>query len=206
MSLTQSWTYQRRLRITLGCCLLAWILAILSQPVILEGTVADFRWDVLGWSLLLSGMALRYWATLCIAGRKRKTLVDFGPYSLCRNPLYWGTLLIALAVMAFFKSPTFAVIGLLPLAIYLAGVVPTEEKYLQHKLGTEYEQYCQRVPRWWPNLARYQPPSEPFNFSSRAVAREARGLLFCALLLPWGVELSCSVRGQGWFGYWWPLP
>jgi protein-S-isoprenylcysteine O-methyltransferase Ste14 len=206
MSLAHSWSYQYRLPITLGCCITAWTLATLSRPLILEGTAADLWWDAGGWLLLASGMGLRLWATLCIAGRKRKSLVDFGPYSLCRNPLYWGTLLIALAVMAFFKSVTFAVIGLLPLAIYLIGVVPTEERYLTTRLGAEYEDYCRRVPRWWPNFAHYRAATVPWSLAAPAVRRECWCLTLCLVLLAPGVQVSCFVRGHDWLGYWWPLP
>jgi protein-S-isoprenylcysteine O-methyltransferase Ste14 len=205
-SLAHSWSYQYRLPITLGCCITAWVLAVLSRPLILEGTVTDLSWDAVGWWLMLSGLGLRMWATVCIAGRKRKEVVDFGPYSLCRNPLYWGTLLMALAVMAFFKSVTFTAIGMVPLLIYLIGVVPTEEAYLRDRLGAVYDDYCRRVPRWCPNLLIYRGPDEPLNLSHPAIRREGWCLLLAVLLLPLGVQVSCFVRGHDWLGYWWPLP
>jgi protein-S-isoprenylcysteine O-methyltransferase Ste14 len=49
-----------------------------------------------GWCLW-PGATLRLWSTLYIGGRKRVVLVSDGPYSLCRNPLYVGTFLIALS-------------------------------------------------------------------------------------------------------------
>lgn len=205
-SLTHSWAYQYRLPVTLTCCITAWVLVVLSRPLVIEGTTVDHCWDSLGWWLLIAGMSLRLWATLCIAGRKRKELVDFGPYSLCRNPLYWGTLLMALSVMAFFKSPTFAVIGLLPLAMYLIGVVPNEEQYLRRRLGSDYVDYCRRVPRWWPNLANYRPANQSLPLSAPAIRRECWRLLLCVALLPLGAQVSCFVRGHDWLGYWWPLP
>jgi protein-S-isoprenylcysteine O-methyltransferase Ste14 len=34
---------------------------------------------------------MRIWATTWIAGRKRQSVVNDGPYALTRNPLYVGT-------------------------------------------------------------------------------------------------------------------
>jgi hypothetical protein len=94
----------------------------------------------------------------------------------------------------------------MPLATYLIGVVPTEERYLRYKLGDIYVDYCRRVPRWWPTWTDYRPAEEALAISAPAIRRECWRLMLCVVLLPLGVQVSCFVRGNDWLGYWWPLP
>lgn len=79
--------------------------------------------------LLLTGVAAagRLWCSFYIAGRKNRTLVTDGPYSLCRNPLYLFSLLGATgAVMAAgMFSVTLALAALFML--YYRPVIRAEE-------------------------------------------------------------------------------
>ena len=71
------------------------VATFLSQPIIREESWLDVAGDVLAWLLFVYGGALRLWATLYVGGRKGRVVVCEGPYSLCRNPLYLGTFLLA---------------------------------------------------------------------------------------------------------------
>jgi protein-S-isoprenylcysteine O-methyltransferase Ste14 len=107
--------------------------------------------DACGWAAFVAGAGLRFWATLYIGGRKNDVVVAEGPYSLCRHPLYLGSLLLALAGVFFLKS---AVVGLalaLVATAYARFTVPAEEEYLAARLGHPYWEYCQRVNRFWPS-------------------------------------------------------
>lgn len=104
------------------------------------------------------------WGTSAIAGRKGLQVVCEGPYALCRNPLYWGTFLIAISMSLFLQSGVFAVSLMPPVLLYLFGVVPAEERFLRHQLGRDYTNYCERTPRWLPKwsggaLLRTSPAS-----------------------------------------------
>src|SRR5947207_2150332 len=90
-SLKQSWTYRWRIAISVASLCVFGGLALLFERPLPEGTTLDHVMDGCGWALAVAGIALRLWATLCIGGRKTHQLVDEGPYSLCRNPLYVGT-------------------------------------------------------------------------------------------------------------------
>ena len=72
----------------------------------------------------------RVWCSLYIGGRKTRTLVCDGPYSLCRNPLYFFSLLGVMGVG--FASETLVVPGILVLgfAAYYPFVVRAEENKL----------------------------------------------------------------------------
>ena len=76
-------------------------------------------------------------------------LVESGPYTLTRNPIYIGLLTIYFGIAvaltsgwALFSMPIIA-------AILHYGVVLREEVYLSAKFGDAYRAYQARVPRWF---------------------------------------------------------
>jgi hypothetical protein len=79
-------------------------------------------------------------------------LVTGGVYSLCRNPMYVGNVLLV-AGLAFASNSLATLLCALVLAIvaYVA-IVAAEEHYLGGKFGAAYEAYCRDVPRWLPRL------------------------------------------------------
>jgi protein-S-isoprenylcysteine O-methyltransferase Ste14 len=128
------------------------IATALSVPVIEEGSVADFLFKMAGWICFSAGALLRWWATLYIGGKKQRELAIEGPYSICRNPLYLGSLLLTLSIALFLHSLTFAVGVLIALPIYLSITVPWEEAQLNEVFGDEFVKYCERVPKFIPKL------------------------------------------------------
>lgn len=107
---------------------------------------------VLTAGLLLTGMAAagRLWCSLYIAGYKDKKLVADGPYSVCRHPLYFFSLLGAVGAAA--ATGTFT-IPVLMTVIFLIGYQPVmaaEEAKLHKLFGLEQEAYQKRVPRLFP--------------------------------------------------------
>ncbi|WP_029068597.1 methyltransferase family protein [Jonesia quinghaiensis] len=79
---------------------------------------------------------------------KATALIINGPNSVTRNPMYTGLAGLLLAHAVARRS----VPALIPLAGFVAvlntGQIPAEEDGLRETFGAEYEQYCQRVPRW----------------------------------------------------------
>ncbi|MFZ9914318.1 MAG: methyltransferase family protein, partial [Phycisphaerales bacterium] len=95
-----------------------------------------------------------------ISGRKNKEVVDIGPFSICRNPLYFFTFLAL--VGAGFAFESFLITGLL-VAIFFLTHWPTilrEERFLREAFGANYETYFHRVPRFVPNPAIYRGTAE----------------------------------------------
>jgi len=150
MSVKQSWAYRRRVKLTAVVLLTTWGAVLMSAPVVAAGSLAAVLADYCGWLLFGAGVCLRLWATMSIGGRKQKELVNHGPYSLCRNPLYVGTFLMMLSEACFLKSLTFVLATLGLFVLYHFGVVPVEERVLRTRLGSAYQDYCDAVPRWWP--------------------------------------------------------
>jgi protein-S-isoprenylcysteine O-methyltransferase Ste14 len=177
---------------------------ILSNPALPEAAWGQIAFETLGWATFMIGAALRFWSTLYIGGRKRLTVVCEGPYSLCRNPLYVGTFLIAISAALMLQSLTFAVGILLGAVFYAWATVPAEERYLREALGEPYVHYCQHTPRFWPSFANFRTP-ETVEVSVKALKNEFRRALRWAWL-PAIIEVLCRLRLESWWPHWLSLP
>lgn len=126
------------------------IVAALSPVPFRAGSWGAFAFENVALALFLVGVVCRWWATLYIGGVKGKHLIVDGPYSLCRNPLYLGSFLMALSAAVSLQSGLFTLASLLVAALYLAITVPGEEQRLAQKYGAAFDAYCDRVPRFLP--------------------------------------------------------
>lgn len=159
LSVKQSWAYRRRVKLTAVVLLATWAAVLMSEPFVNAGSLAAVFADYFGWLLFGAGVALRLWGTTNIGGRKQQTLVNHGPYALCRNPLYVGTFLMMFAEACFLKSLTFVLATVVLFVFYHVAVVPVEERVLRSRFGTAYDDYCDAIPRWWPRRANlFAPP------------------------------------------------
>lgn len=109
--------------------------------------------------LLLRGLASGY-------VKKNAELTTTGPYAYTRNPLYLGSILIAVGFAFAARSFWIAlVLVALFLAIYLP-VIRSEEQYLR-SVFPGFDDYAARVPRLIPRLVPApQPQAEPGAFST----------------------------------------
>ena len=89
--------------------------------------------------------------------KKNEELAMTGPYAYCRNPLYLGSIIIAIGFAVASRDLWVAlVIVLLFVAIYVP-VIRSEEAFLRRHFA-QYEDYARRVPRlvprtfWWSGL------------------------------------------------------
>jgi protein-S-isoprenylcysteine O-methyltransferase Ste14 len=77
-------------------------------------------------------------------------LVTFGIYEATRNPLYVSSLLLFGAYALFFG--VWWAIGFVSLHwLRYQRVIHLEESCLRQQWGQEFDDYCQKVPRWWPS-------------------------------------------------------
>jgi protein-S-isoprenylcysteine O-methyltransferase Ste14 len=132
------------------------LLAVFGRPSwSTESTVAFFV-ELAGYLFLLAGLTIRMWSILYIGGRKSHELVTDGPYSICRNPLYLGTFLLAIGAGLCFENvlmlPAVFVI-IVPVHVLAARL---EERHLLELFPASYAQYARTVPGFWPKLSNYQ--------------------------------------------------
>jgi protein-S-isoprenylcysteine O-methyltransferase Ste14 len=135
-------------------------------------------WLLAGLPLACAGEVLRIWASGHI--EKTKRLATGGPYAHSRNPLYLGSLLIALGVAVACASPwVLAAVAAYVLAFY-PRVVREEAAYLADKFPGEYAAWAAAVPLFWPRPAPAGPRASRFDWARVSANREWR----TALALP----------------------
>jgi len=71
-----------------------------------------------------------------------------GPYKLSRNPMYIPDFTILLGWALFYGSLAVPLAGLAFAAFLAFVLVPSEERQLMERFGTEYLRYKNSVPRW----------------------------------------------------------
>jgi protein-S-isoprenylcysteine O-methyltransferase Ste14 len=113
-----------------------------------------------GGLLAFCGMALyllcAFWGfALCGGGTPApidppKKLVVIGPYAVVRNPMYWAVLFVMLGEAAILHFALLAQLAALFFLASCAFVLFYEEPTLRAGFGAEYDEYCRRVPRWFP--------------------------------------------------------
>ncbi|MBI5410004.1 MAG: isoprenylcysteine carboxylmethyltransferase family protein [Nitrospirae bacterium] len=110
----------------------------------------------------LAGLATvgRMWCSVYISGYKKDTLVTTGPYSMCRNPLYFFSLLGAVGVGLATRTLTIPAIIFIAFAVYYPVVIRREEQRLLGIHGKRFEEYCKKVPRFIPSFSSFTEPEE----------------------------------------------
>jgi protein-S-isoprenylcysteine O-methyltransferase Ste14 len=97
----------------------------------------------------------RMWCSLYIAGRKDSELVTEGPYSICRNPLYFFSLVGALGIGFATETLLVPLLILVAYSLYYPLVIKKEEIKLAGLHGAEFEGYRQKVPRFIPKFSLF---------------------------------------------------
>lgn len=124
--------------------------------------------------IALCGEAIRIWA----AGHIEKTLAlaTGGPYAHTRNPLYVGSVLLALAAGVATASP-WAVAALMAyFAVFYPSVIREEAAFLRAKFAAEYALWEREVPLFVPRPTPGGPKASHFQWSRVARNREWRTL------------------------------
>lgn len=161
----------------------------------LETEMDYFIWP-LGISLVITGMILRIWAQQHLRYRLKvkKCLTTTGPYSLIRNPIYVGNILLCLGAIV-----TSELLWLVPIALLYwfsiySFVVRYEEAHLLEKYGEPYRRYLAEVPRWLPRTI----PFRNFEILNEYFLNSIVAEIHCPLiLLPYIFKEIISP----WFGY-----
>lgn len=94
----------------------------------------------------------RGWTSIYISGRKNRELVDTGPFSVVRNPLYVFSFIGVVGMGLVSELVTLLVVSVLVFCAYYAIVVRNEEAYMAQLHGDAYARYFRTVPRWFPKF------------------------------------------------------
>jgi protein-S-isoprenylcysteine O-methyltransferase Ste14 len=150
---------------------------------------------LLGLPLACLGEAVRIWASGHI--EKTKRLATGGPYAHSRNPLYLGSLLIALGVAVACASPWVALAVAVYFAAFYPAVMREEAAFLAGKFPPEYSAWAAAVPLFWPRLAPAGPRASRFEWAQVRSNREWRTALALPLVVALLVALPHVRRAVG---------
>jgi protein-S-isoprenylcysteine O-methyltransferase Ste14 len=172
--------FVQRLRVASGFLLLV-TFASLAQP-------RPFSMAI-GLPISVVGLVIRGWAAGHLA--KNQRLATSGPYAYIRNPLYAGTLLVALGIVIAAGSAILATIFAAVFVLVYLPVIELEEQHLRN-IFPEYEPYAARVHRLLP-IAKWSGRNARFSFDLYRRNQEykaALGFLAAAAWLIWKCRLN----------------
>ena len=142
----------RRIRVPLGFAFAAAYIW-LARPTLLSIGA--------GTSIAAIGIAIRALASGHV--EKNEVLTVSGPYGYTRNPLYFGSLVLAAGFAVASRSWWVALIVIVMFFAIYFPVIRAEEEFLRTHF-TEFEDYARNVPRLIPRFRPYQ--SSPNSFSA----------------------------------------
>jgi len=145
-------------------------------------------WVLVCFLISLGGLAIRCLTVGFIPGstsgrntreQRAGILNTSGAYSVVRNPLYLGNIIMILGVMLSIKVWWLVLIVALVFFIYMERIILTEEAYLKNKFGKAYEDYLKRTPVILPDFRLWHAPDMKFSIKT-VFKREYPGLLAVA--------------------------
>jgi hypothetical protein len=107
-------------------------------------------WLAAGAVIALLGLALRAAAAGHL--RKHEALATSGPYAFTRNPLYFGSAVLAAGFLVAGRSWIAAAVVTAYFAVFYRAAMRREEQELRTRYATAFQEYAARVPLFWPRL------------------------------------------------------
>ena len=163
----------QRLRVPAGL-ISAILFVFASQP--------SWRSLIIGIPVAFFGVIIRAWASGHL--RKNLELAMAGPYAYTRNPLYFGSFIMALGSAIAGGSWWIggALLGIF-LLVYLP-VMHAESEYMQTLFASDYEKWAANVPLFIPRLTPYRSTSSRgFALQQYLQHREYRALIGLSIVL-----------------------
>ena len=114
---------------------------------------------LMGLPLAITGGVFRALAAGVI--KKDAVIATSGVYAMTRNPLYFGSSLLACGFAIMSWNGVAAILLLLPFSVIYPVVIFREEAHLEQLFPDEFRLYRSKVPRFFPRL----PTAGPHSFS-----------------------------------------
>ncbi|WP_297799438.1 isoprenylcysteine carboxylmethyltransferase family protein [uncultured Brevundimonas sp.] len=154
--------------------------------------------EAFGLALIVVCIVGRAWCSLYIGGRKKAEIVDRGPYSISRNPLYLFSFMGAFGAGAQTGSLTLATAFLAVAMLVFHFTIRREEAWLSDAFGQSYRDYCARTPRFGPDFSRWRD-AESLDVRPRFFLITLRDGLIFLLAIPL-FEAIEALQHIGWLG------
>ncbi len=162
----------QRLRVAFGFVLLA-AFAWLADPS--QSSM------LIGLPISVIGLLLRAWSAGHLA--KNQQLAATGPYAYIRNPLYVGTLIVAVGIVAASRNLWLAVIFAAVFFLVYLPAIELEEQHLRN-IFPAYAGYANRVYRFVP-IAKWTGGETRFSWALYRRNQEYKALLGFLIAVVW---------------------
>jgi protein-S-isoprenylcysteine O-methyltransferase Ste14 len=133
----------------------------------------------IGFFLILAGMFFRAWASGYI--NKDTELATKGPYSLTRNPLYFGNFILGLGVAVAGNNLYSYVIFFAYYILFFPFLMILEHGRLKKQFGDRYISWADRSHSFFPKFKRVK--ERDFNISYYMKNKEYRVLYFSLFII-----------------------
>jgi len=144
----------------------------------------------IGTLIVLPGILLRALASGHV--KKNEELTTSGPYAYTRNPLYLGSLIMAIGFAVAARSGWVLLVMVLMFFVIYLPVIRAEEVFLRQKFSA-FEEYARQVPRLLPRVTPYAPGATLFSRQLYWQHREYNAVLGAAAVIAiLAVKLLCS--------------
>ncbi len=144
-------------------------------------------WVVIGLILIAGGLSFRLAALGCI--RKREHLAMDGVYSLCRHPLYLGSVLLAYGFCTLLADVENFVLATVYFVVFYPLTILWEEIRLGTLYGEAHRRYCARTPMLLP-LGAFRAGA--FTWQA-AMSRGGTPLLAAVLIVLTSVQVMATL-------------
>ncbi len=159
---------------------------LLSRYVSFEFTGRwEYVWDGTCVALAMTGVLIRVIAAGYAAkgtsggntrrGQRADELNTTGLYSLVRNPLYLGNLILSMGVLLTIRSWELLAILCLTFLLYYERIIAAEEAFLEEKFGRPYREWASSTPCLRPRLTGWRSPPKGFSWR-RAIRHEYQSI------------------------------
>jgi protein-S-isoprenylcysteine O-methyltransferase Ste14 len=167
-----SWSkIARRIRVPLGFVFAAAYIW-LARPTLLS--------IVIGSCVAFAGLSIRALASGHV--EKNEVLATSGPYAHTRNPLYLGSIILAVGFLIAAKSWWLPLIAAIMLVTIYVPVIRSEEGFLRAHFP-EFDDYAAHVPRLFPRVRAYHSRPVSFSWHLYWKHREYNAALGAALMI-----------------------
>ena len=161
-----------------------WLIPLLLLALSLMFHRRDGGWAAyeVGIGFVVLGEVVRFWSAGYIA--KDAVIATGGPYAHVRNPLYFGSLLLAVGYGLVSGLGVWGVLFTVALFLvfHLAAIL-YEEKFLTQKFGQPYLDYVRRVPRLLPSPWPRTTGTGSFTWAQSLKNREQTSALFALIFV-----------------------
>lgn len=111
--------------------------------------------QITGILLMFAGIIGRILATLSIGGRKDRVIIKTELYSICRNPLYFSSFLMAIGLGLLSARIDFTALIITAFLVIFFPMMLNEGNVLRAKFP-DFAEYEKRVPLFFPNFRTWQ--------------------------------------------------